>query len=222
MPGEDSHLYVFFVSETRWPAQSFSSDHAHSMRFAVADEDCAVGVYKDAMRAGHFAFERVAIGAIALVASAGDEIKFAGLKIDHTDGVAFGVGEVDISIRGDCDPLGSGERGSLGGAAISGEAFFAGAGNVMDGRGFHIDLVDGVAFAQGEVHVACFIEIDRAGAKEGGAFELGAILRRPLRAGAGEGGEDAGPGVDFSRLIREGRPGFSASPAAAPAVPPKS
>jgi hypothetical protein len=37
------------------------------VRFAVADEDGAVGIDEDTVRAGHLAFQRIGIGAVALL-----------------------------------------------------------------------------------------------------------------------------------------------------------
>ena len=59
---------------------------------------------------------------------------------------------------------------------------------------------------------------------ERGSFVTDGLPFPALRAAAriNDAARDAGPDADFSRLIREGRPGFQATAGAAGAVPPSS
>ena len=75
------------------------------MRFAVADEHRAVGVAKDTVRTRHFALERIAIRAVALLIEPGDEFEIAGLHVDHANGVALAVGEPDVALGIDRNAL---------------------------------------------------------------------------------------------------------------------
>ena len=168
------------------------------MGFAVADIDAAVFVGVDAVGAGHFAFEGVGGGAVAFFAGAGDEFDVAGFGVDHADGVAFAVGEPDVALCVDGDAFGAGEGGFFGGAAVSGEAAFACAGDVVDEAGFEVELEDLVAFAGGEPEVAAGVEVEGAGAFQGGAFDGAAVGGGACGAGAGEGGDEAGFHVDLA------------------------
>src|SRR5882672_10460355 len=73
-------------------------EDAYALRFAVADENGAVGIHKDPVRPGELAFERVAGGAIAARAGAGDEGNGAAFHINHADDMILGIGEIDIAV----------------------------------------------------------------------------------------------------------------------------
>ncbi len=162
------------------------------MRLAVADEDAAVFVDEDAVEACHFALERVAVGSVAFFAGAGDEFEVAGFGVDHSDGMAFGVGEEDVSVGVDGDAFGAFEGGGAGGASVAGEAAGAGAGDVVDGLGGEVEAEDLVAFARGEPEVAFGIEIEGARSFEGSAFERRAVGGGSGLSGAGESADGAG------------------------------
>lgn len=162
------------------------------MRFAVADEDAAVFVDEDAVESRHFALERVAIGAVAFFTGAGDQFEVTGFGVDHSDGMAFGVGEEDVSVRVDGDAFGAFEGGGACGAAVAGEAAGAGAGDVVDGLGGEVEAEDLVAFAGGEPEVAFGVEIEGARSLEGGAFDRRAVGGGSGLSGASEGADGAG------------------------------
>jgi hypothetical protein len=166
--------------------------------FAVADVDATVFVGVDAVGAGHFAFEGVGGGAVAFFAGAGDEFDVAGFGVDHADGVAFAVGEPNVACGVDSDAFGAGEGGVFGGAAVAGEAAFAGAGDVVDEASFEVELEDLIAFAGGEPEVALGIEVEGAGAFERGAYDGTAVGGGAGGAGAGEGGDESGFHVDLA------------------------
>src|SRR5688500_16420583 len=87
-----------------------SGNSADAVIFAVADEEGAVGIDPDAVRAGQPAGGGRAVGAVALLAGADDELETPGLRVDLPDGVAFGVDEEDVAGGPDRDALGARER----------------------------------------------------------------------------------------------------------------
>lgn len=168
------------------------------MRFAIADEDGAIGIAEDTMRAGHFAAEGIAIGAIALLIEPGDEFEVAGFRVHHADGMAFAVGEPRVAFGVDGDAFRAAERGFFGGAAIAGEAAFAGAGDVEDLSGLEVEFEDLVPLACGEPEIALLVEIERAWAFERRAADGRAIGRRARFAHTGKGADRAGFHIDLA------------------------
>ncbi len=69
------------------------------MIFRIADEDRAVGVDINAMGTFQGALLRVAVGAVAFLAGAADDVDRAGRGIDHADGMALGVSQEDAARR---------------------------------------------------------------------------------------------------------------------------
>src|SRR5258708_7058646 len=74
-----------------------SSQDADAVILAVADEEGAVLVHEDAVRAGHLAGERVAVGAVALFAGASDDFEIAGLRVHAADRVVLHVGDEKVA-----------------------------------------------------------------------------------------------------------------------------
>src|SRR5688572_25484159 len=115
-------------------ASILQADRAHAMVFTVADEQ-RVAVARDADAVG--TVERA-----ILLAGTGEHSDRASFRLDPADGVRFGVGEVDRPARGNGDALRAGERCVFGRAVIAGKAFFAGAGDVVDGAVLRRDAPD--------------------------------------------------------------------------------
>ena len=138
------------------------------MVFGVADKDGAIGVDPDAVGASEAGGEgTVAVGAVGEFAHAHDGGDELGLRIDDADGVVFGVDEVDAAVATDGETFRAGERGGERGAVVAGEAFFAGAGEVVNAAGGEVEAEDLIAFAGGEPEVPGGIEVERARAAEG-------------------------------------------------------
>src|SRR5690349_18463739 len=98
------------------------------MILRVADEDGAVGVNEDAVRAGEAAFERVALRPVPFLPGSCDQLDGAAGGVDRADRVALGVGEIDAAIGPDAEALGPRERRGQRRPAVAGETRFTGAG----------------------------------------------------------------------------------------------
>src|SRR5512147_641823 len=110
----------------RWPdpfrPSAGRTEAADAVILAVADIHGAVGVHPDAMRPREPAGSGRAVGTVAFLARADHDLQLPGLRGDLPDRVALRVDEIDVPARGDRDPLGAGERGLAGGAAVAREA----------------------------------------------------------------------------------------------------
>src|SRR5687768_2471639 len=115
--------------------------HTHAVRFGIANIHRAVFVHEHTMRADHLALQWIAFGPVTLLAGAADDINDSALRIDHADRMAFRVCQVDATIRPDADAFGPGQRCLLGRPAVAGEAGLAGARDVLQRAGFHVELV---------------------------------------------------------------------------------
>ena len=172
------------------------------MRLAIAHVDVTGGVIdKNAVRPAHGAFERIAVRAVAFFARSRDQSQGRRLrgKVDRADGVALGVGQVNVALRTDADALGTGERRFFGRAAVAGESLFAGAGDVADFAGFgHVDAHDLVPLTQGQPQVALGVEIDGTRAVERGfrLVEAVAVVGAVAFAVAANGRDGFGLEVD--------------------------
>ena len=147
-------------AEPAAPRLRDAPEDAHLVCFAVADEDGAVGIDKDAVKPRHRTEEGVAVGAIALLTGAGYQLEVAGGLVDFADRVAFGVGEPGVAGPVEGDALWAFECGGLCGGAVAGEAAGAGPGDVVDAVGGQIKFEDLVAFACGEPEVAFGVKIE--------------------------------------------------------------
>src|SRR5207247_121167 len=134
-----------------------SLNHTHAMVFAIADENGSVCVHEDSVRPRQFAFQRIAIRAIAAFASARHQFNGSLPNIDHTDAMAFGIGEVAFSVRSNADSLRSGESRLLCRTAVAREPFLPRAANVMDRAGFQVEPVNRVPFAKGKPHISVLV-----------------------------------------------------------------
>src|SRR5207237_7363388 len=97
----------------RTRADAFSFQHTHAMGFAVAYVEHPGRGYEDAVRARHFAMQRIAVGAVAALARAGDGGDRARLQIDAANGVILRARYVQAAVRRARDPFRSVEPGTL-------------------------------------------------------------------------------------------------------------
>src|SRR5262245_35997479 len=98
---------------------SAPTQHADSMRFAVADEDRTVGVDEHAMKPVERAGERIAFRTVTFDARARHEFEHAGRCANHPHGMTFGVGEPGVALRVECYALGAAERREFRGTAVA-------------------------------------------------------------------------------------------------------
>src|SRR5262245_20314360 len=156
-------------------ARGTDTNHAHAVGFAVADENRTVAVNKDAVRTRHLTGQRIAVRSVSLGAGSRDQFNRLFANVNHPDLMAFGVGQIDIAVRRGTQTFRAGERGQLGRAAFASESFLPSSRDVMDRSRFHIQPINGVAFAQREPHVSATVEVDRARAVERGSGDLRAV-----------------------------------------------
>ena len=124
------------------------------MSLAVSDENGSISVDKYAVGSCHRTDEGIAIRPVASFTCAGDEFHPACFLVNHPDRVTLGVGQIDISVRADADPLWAGKGGFSSWAAVAGETLLTGSRDMIDPSCSHIELVDGVSFAKCQPHVA--------------------------------------------------------------------
>src|SRR5215813_13458964 len=122
------------------------------MSLAVADEDDVVAIDKNSVRPGHPASQRVAIltpvvRVAASLSRAGNQFNRHFTNINHSDRMAFGVGQINIAVWRDTQTFRAGQRGQFSRAAVAGAAFLSYSRHVMNLSGLHIQTINGVAFA---------------------------------------------------------------------------
>ena len=131
------------------------------MRFAVADKDCSVRVHENPVGPRHATFQRSSSRTVTSFASSGDQFQGSLGDIDHPHRVAFGVGEVYVSVGSNTQTLWSGESRLFRRTIVSSEAFLTRARGVMNYSGPEIEFVNCVAFTQREPQIAVRIKIER-------------------------------------------------------------
>ena len=72
--------------------------HANSMIIAVADVDAACGIHENSVRSIHATLERISVRAIRFFAISDDGFDSACCGSNNANGVAFRVGEIDVSV----------------------------------------------------------------------------------------------------------------------------
>src|SRR5262245_50523667 len=102
------------------------------MVFAVAHVDGTVGIDENPVRASQVAFQWVGFRTVAAHARAGDEFHRALFHLEHPDGMAFGIGEVNVPVGSKAEAFWAGKRGGPGRTAIAGKSLRARAGNVVE------------------------------------------------------------------------------------------
>ena len=137
------------------------------MRLAVADEDAAVLIHKDAVWPGELAVERVvAIRAVTFLAIAEEHFEGSLFHIEVTNGMRFGVGEIDIPLGIEAHRLGTSEPSFERRTTIAGEARFTRACDAFERVRFRVEQEQCVAFTQGEVALAIRTKSQRTRAIE--------------------------------------------------------
>src|SRR5437016_196332 len=114
------------------------------MRFTVPDKDCSVRVHENPVGPRQPTIQRGAFGAVTSFAGSGDQFHGFVSDIDHSHGVAFRVGEVNVSVGTNTQAFWSGESCLFRRTAVSSESFLTGARDVMNCSGRGIEFVNGV------------------------------------------------------------------------------
>ena len=120
--------------------------HPDTMVFAISDENGAVLVHENAMRPRELAGARIAIGAVAFCAGAGDEFDRAA-SIDPADCVILGIREINRAVRPDAHAFGSGERRLERRAAVTNEALLSVASDATNDARHHVEIENSIALA---------------------------------------------------------------------------
>src|SRR5262245_4945988 len=123
-------LKRFVYGSSLAAARGADPNHSHAVRFAVADEDRAVAVNEDAVRTRHLARQRIAIRSVSFGAGSRDQFNCLFANVNHSDRMAFGVGQIDIAVWRDTQTFRAGQSGQPGRAAIPSESFLSGSRNV--------------------------------------------------------------------------------------------
>ena len=122
----------------------------------------------------------VSVRPVAALAISDDDFKNPGVRANGSHCVAFGVGQVDVSVRGESAALGTGQRGFPGRATVSGEALFASPGQVMQRAGFQVEAVYLVALPQSQIERVFAIKVESSRTIERSAFNLRSVRSRLL------------------------------------------
>jgi len=147
------------------------------------------------------AIQWAATGTVAFITVADDGFHNFRLCAIDSDGMAFGIGEPDITIWRDGNSFGSGKLGVSSWSTISGVATFSGAGEVLQCAFFEVDSEESISFAEGEEESIVTIEVECSGAIQGSAIESCAIGCGSSTTSPGECGNDSGSSVDFSNSM---------------------
>ncbi len=103
---------------------------------------------------------RITFGAIPSFSITDQRFDLSGRFANDADGVALGIGEVDVPFSAERDPLGPGQLGQLRWSAVSGVATLPGPGQMLIGQGSHIDSVDSVSFSECQDQRPLLIEVE--------------------------------------------------------------
>lgn len=112
-----------------------------------------------------------------------------------------GVGDVDVSLCVDGEPLWKGQLCRPGGIGIAGEALSAGAGDRGYGSCNRVDAADALIVRVGEVEVAVGMDCETARRIDQGGRSGTAHTFKALSARTGDGGDDAGGCGDFTDAV---------------------
>lgn len=93
------------------------------MGFAIANENGAICIHKDAMRTGHGALQGIAVTPVAFLTSACDEVDRACGRLHHADRVAFAIRQPGIARGIEGDAFGTAEGGFSRRSAMAGQPF---------------------------------------------------------------------------------------------------
>ena len=130
-----------------------------------------------------------------------DGRRWGGVGGELPDALVVGVGESDKGGGRECGAAGGVERGGSGGGVVSCEGLGAVAGDGGDDAGGCVDTADAVVGGVGQVEVAGGVEGQAVREGEGCVSCGGAVTGVARCAGAGDGGDDAGGGVDAANAV---------------------
>lgn len=183
------------------PCSGGQLQNSDDMVIAVSDEESSIGGDEYAVWSIESAISWAANGTVAFVTVADDGFDNFGLCPVDSNGMAFGVGEPDITIWRDGNSFGSCELGVARGSAISGVATFSGAGEVMECAFFEVNFEECISFAEGEEECVVTIEIECSGAIQGSAIECRSIGCCSSTTSSCERGDGSGCSVYLSNSM---------------------
>ena len=107
-------------------------NHPNPISIAVPNEKRSIVVHKNTMRPRELAGERTMVLPISTDACARNEFNGSARDSDHPDGMAFGIGQVNIPVRPHREAFWPGKLRFFRRPPIASESLFAGAGDVMN------------------------------------------------------------------------------------------
>ncbi len=144
---------------------------------------------------------RTAVAGIARLAGAGDGADKAGYGIDLADPAVQGVEYIEIAVGVESNAVGVVEQGVGGRTAIAAIARLAGTGDDADNSGIEVESANAVAVAIGDIELAVGAEAKVAQGCETCFAGVDAVGHGSCCAGAGDGGDEAGRGVDSTDAV---------------------
>src|SRR5690349_10460819 len=112
------------------PAMLFHDQLANAVVRAVADVDVSPRIDKDAVRALQSAAPGTDLGTVPGGTVAHERLDGPTFRADYSDGMVFGVGNVDVAPRSHGDSLGTRERRHLRRSSVAGIALLSRPGQV--------------------------------------------------------------------------------------------
>ena len=132
---------------------------------------------------------------------AGDRADDAGGGVDDSDALIVGVGDVEATGAIDGEPGWGVDGGGSGRTVIAGEELQAIAGDGGDAAGGCGQLADAVIAGVGDVEIPGGVEGERGGIPELSGSGRTVVTGVSGAADAGDGGDDAGGGVDLADAV---------------------